>query len=221
MAFPVQARAGACDSWTRSLATAARLNPSGKNDSGVACVLLGCNGAPHAMCRTTVAIDTGARRQRCQGVVLRYWCFGHSKKSVCFFDVRCFCTRCRMRVRRCPIHVFFESSLFDANRINGCAGVTMGHGNVEGALSSGQLAASGRSGGCRIRGSEDIPCRKSCAGVAFAGFWSGGPRPTLCGHCESSYRRLAAPPALRSTAAVARWQVAQAFSSRESCARRP
>jgi hypothetical protein len=90
MAFPVQAHAGACDSWTRSPAAAARLNPSGKNDSGVACVLLGCDGAPHAMCRATVTVDTGARRQRCQGIRLRYWSCGHSKKSMRFFDVQCF-----------------------------------------------------------------------------------------------------------------------------------
>lgn len=122
MAFPVQARGGACDSWTRSPATAARLNPSGKNDSGVACVLLGCDGALHAMCRATVTVDTGARRQGCQGVPLRYWSCGHSKKAARSFGVRCFRTERRMRVRSCPIYVFREPSPLDASRMNARAG---------------------------------------------------------------------------------------------------
>lgn len=199
MAFPVQARAGACDSWTRSPAAAARLNPSGKNDSGVARVLLGCDGALHAMCRTTVAIDTGARRQRCQDIRLRYWSCDHTKKAMRFFGVRCFYTRRRMRVRRCPMDAFREPFTVDASGMSGRVGIIREHGNIEGATVSGQLAASGRAGGCRICGAGGIRCRKpgasdgSCPALRPARLpvSYGGPGPTLRRHRESSCKRLA------------------------------
>lgn len=174
-----------------------------------------------------VAIDTDVRRQRCQGMPLRYWGSGHSKKSARFFGVRCFRIRRRMRVRSCPIDVFNEPSPLDASRMNGDVVIKGEYENVEGATLSGQYEASRRRCGCPVDG----PSLSRVWSLARA-----GPIATRMPELVTCQWRVAetrphivtanlpggdwrAPPAPRSTAAAARQQVARAFSSRGSCVR--
>ena len=226
MAFPVQAREGACDSLTRSPAAAARLNPSGKNDSGVAWMLLGCT-VRRMRCAalpwrsTLVCDDNVVKASRCDTgavVTVKNQCacsmsdgFAHGAecKSAHVRSMSSVSHRCSMQVASTVALVTRRSAEMSKVR---CHPVSRWH---------------RQNRRCRCKAGEEVrkpgvDKAESCSVFrttrrpAHPMGWAPLYAVTAGPHASGSHAR----PAPRSTAAVARRRLAPAFSSRESCARR-